>query len=308
MAFEPPPLKKGGVIGIVSPARTPHPEWIKKGRATLEKRGYRVVVHPQNYLKAGQLAGSDRERADAVMDMFSNPSINAIMCARGGTGAIRIVDLLDYKIIKRNPKPFVGFSDITCLLQAIRVKTGMVTYHGPMLWNFAHSHDARTEGDLFTQIGAGKKPKLKVKATCVRPGKAEGKLVGGNLSRIEILTGTDYDIPSKNTILFIEDVDEALYKLDIKLQHLRLAGKLKGLRGVIVGEMVDISDGETGHDKRTGNPYGRSLKQILLDNLPPNIPLCMGFPCGHGKYITTFPVGARVSVNVRKNSVDLLFS
>ena len=133
----PPPLKPGGSIGVISPGRWPKPEWIDKGKALLKKHGYQVVVHAQNYHKEGQLGGPDAVRAEAIMDMFMDRTIDAVICARGGTGSLRLLDKLDYKVIKKNPKPFMGYSDITVLLQSITKKCGFVTYHSPMLASFA---------------------------------------------------------------------------------------------------------------------------------------------------------------------------
>jgi len=306
----PPALKQGGTIGVVSPSRWPKPAWIAKGKALLERRGYKVVIHPQNYLKNGQLAGSDAARAGAIMDMFVDSAIDAIVCARGGTGAFRLLDKLDYKLIRRNPKPFVGFSDITNLLQAITARCGFVTYHGPLFWNFAHAHNPKTVNDMLAVVGNTKKNyRLWIpEAQCVRSGKASGVLVGGNISHLEHLMGTLYDWSGKGAILMIEDVDEPIYKLDEKLLHMRLAGKFKGVRAIIVGEMVDITDGETGFARKGDRPYGRSLRQIFMDVLPPDIPLCFDFPCGHGKYLTTLPIGAHTQLTLNTRGAELNFT
>src|SRR6202012_3946472 len=133
--------KPGGTIGVVSPARWAKPEYIDAGKRLLKKHGFEVVVHAQNYLKEGQLGGSDAARAEAIMDMFLDRTIDAVICARGGTRSLRLVDKLDYKLIKRNPKPFIGFSDITVLLQAITRRCGFATYHGPMFVSFADEYD-----------------------------------------------------------------------------------------------------------------------------------------------------------------------
>lgn len=302
-------LKIGATIGIVAPSRWPEPAWLEKGKAVLEKLGYKVVIHPQCYKKDGQLAGTDKERAAAVVAMFKDPKVDAILCGRGGTGANRMVDLLDFKTIKKHPKPFIGFSDITLLLQAIHKKCGFVTYHGPMMLSFARDHDKRTLADFSEVFAAGKKNKI-IKFTAVEGvalGKAKGELIGGNLSLLQTLLGTEYDWDSHGKILFIEDVEEPLYKIDRMLNHFRLAGKLKGLKAVIVGEMIDISDGISSISKNTQSPYGRDLKQMLLELLPKNIPLCFNFPCGHGKYITTLPYGAVVTLTVEAKTATLQF-
>lgn len=305
----PPPLKKGGSIGVIAPARWPAPEWLVKTTAFLKGRGYKTVVHPQNYLKNGQLAGDDKARTGAVMDMFADPAIDAILCARGGANAIRIVDKLDYKVIKRNPKPFIGFSDISLLLNAITKRCGFVTYHGPLAWNFAHDFDPRTADDLFDLL-ENKKKKYQRTYTdmeCIKSGKAEGVLVGGNLTRLELLMDTPYDWSAKDSILFLEDVDEVIYKLDEKLHHLRLAGRFKNVRAVLVGEMIDIADGENGFAKKGDNAYGKTLRDVFLENLPNDIPLCFNFPCGHGKYLTTLPIGAKTDLAVNTSGAELTF-
>ena len=300
----PPLLKKGGTIGIVSPSRWPEPEWIDKGKMLLEDEGYQVVVHAQNYLKDGRLAGQDAARAEAIMDMFADSTIDAVVCARGGAGAIRILDKLDYKLIKKNPKPFVGFSDATALLHAIQRKTGFVTYHGPMLWNLAHPHDPRTLDDLLgVLVGeATHRWKHYPEAVCLKEGRVEGALIGGNLTLLQNLIGTPYDWSAKDAILFIEDVSEPYYVVDRALHHLRLAGKFNGVRAVIVGEMVKVPNDE--HDSP---PYGRDLRQMLAEVLPPDVPVCVNFPCGHGTYLTTLPLGGIVKVTFGAKGAEIEF-
>ncbi len=295
------------MIGLVSPSRWPQPKWLDRCQALLEKRGYRTLVHPQNYLQNGQLAGSDSERVAAIHDLFANPAIDAILAMRGGANAIRIVDHLDYALIKKNPKPFIGFSDISLLLNAMTKHCGFVTYHGPMGWNFAHHPDPRTVDDLFDLLENKKKTYRRSfrGVVAARPGRAPGPLIGGNLTRLELLMGTAYDWSAKDSILFIEDVDEVIYKLDEKLCHLRLAGRFDKVKAVIVGEMVDIADGENGFARAGDQPYGKSLREIFMENLPPDIPLCFDFPCGHGKYLTTFPLGARTEITMTTDSVEL---
>ncbi len=304
-SFFPPSLKPGGTIGIVSPASWLKPAILAEAKKTLEKCGYKVVVHPQNHLRDGRLAGNDKARAKAIMDMFNDPKIDAVLCARGGVGgSMRLIDHLDFKRIAKNPKPFIGFSDVTFLLQAISKKCGFVTYHGPASSWLTGERNPKTLNDFLTVVGSKKKTiELNfVKTKTLRAGKAKGKLIGGNLTLLQDLIATDYDWSGKDTILFIEDVDEALYKIDRMLQHFRLAGKLKGLCAVLVGEMVAMTDGETPAEK-----YGKSLEQIIMDVLPRDIPVCMDFPCGHSNYLTTLPVGAAVEVNIGKNNTKLSF-
>ena len=297
------PLKNGATIGIVAPASAGDPDILAKGRRVLEEHGYRVVIHPQCYQRIGQLAGTDEDRASALMAMFRDPAIDAIMCARGGNGSIRLLDKLDYPLIKQNPKPFIGYSDITLFLQAISKNCGFVTYHGPMLASFGRDFDPRTADDFFAHIESERGlSRLAVPDVDILvSGEAEGVLVGGNMTLLQNMVGTAYDWSGRDAILFLEDVDEVLYRIDRTLQHFRLAGKFQNIRAVIFGDMIDVPDDETSHMREGERPYGRNIRQILEDNLPPNIPVCMNFPCGHGKHITTLPIGASVKLALGKH-------
>ncbi len=300
-SFFPPLLPPQGKVGIVAPSCHAPAAWLDAFEKKLMERGYQVVVHKQCSLKNGTLAGSDAERAQALMDMFVDPSIKAIFCVRGGTGSSQLLERLDYEAIQKNPKPFVGFSDMTALLNAITAKTGLVTFHGSMGWSFLPENtDARTEDSLFAMIAQGGCT-LPLSAIDVdREGAAQGRLVGGNLSLLQTLIGTPYDWSGENAILFIEDVEEPLYRIERTLTHLRLAGKFKGVRAVLVGEMVGILDEKPDLDPQEHTIYGHSLKDILRKHLPPAIPLAFNVPCGHGRHLMTFPVGASVSLTLKQ--------
>ena len=307
LAF-PPPLKPKGTVGLVSPGRWPEPAWIDKTKDFLREHGYQVVVHAQNYLQEGQLAGSDAARAEALMDMFADRTIDAILCTRGGTGSLRLLDKIDYEHISQHPKPFIGFSDMTALLHAVAQRSGFVTYHGPMCLNFARAdNDLRTGTDFLTVVGNRRKhcrlhyPEVE----CVRTGRAEGVLTGGNLTLLQHLIGTPFDWLSDNAILFFEDIDEPLYRIDRTFNHLRLAGKLQNVQAVLVGEMVDVTDNETGFVREGEKDYGRTLREIILEHVPPHALLAFRFPCGHGAYITTLPVGATVQLTLGARGAEI---
>lgn len=304
----PPSLKTKGTIGLVSPGRWPEPAWIDKTRVFLAEHHYQLEVHAQNYLKEGRLAGSDAARAEAVMDMFADSTIDAILCSRGGTGAMQLLDRLDYDLIRENPKPFVGFSDMTVLLHALSQRSGFVTYHGPMAVNFGKPDvDPRTGVDFMSVVGNRRKhsrlhyPDVE----CLHQGKTEGILLGGNIKLLQHLIGTPFDWSGQGAILFLEDVDEHLYKIDRALCHLRLAGKFQGLKGVLIGEMTKIPDYDEPADSI---PYGRELRDIFLDHLPADIPIGFNFPCGHGRYITTLPVGARVQLTLGPRGAEISYT
>lgn len=306
----PPALCKGGTIGIVSPAGWPEPEWIATGQRVLEAKGYSVKIHPQNYLRCGKLAGSDKARAEALIDMFCNPEVGAIMCGRGGVGSLRLLPLLDYDLIRRNPKPFIGFSDITILLHAIFSRCGFVTWHGPLIWNLAQSHHSpQTLTDLLAAITenaahvASRAPRC-FTATGLHTGTAEGVLIGGNLSMLQYLIDTPWDWSADGAILMLEDLGDELYRLDMRLRHFALAGKFKGVRAVVIGESINISDGDPDSSKPSDCPYGQTWREVILENVPPDIPVVMDFPCGHGQYITTLPIGAQIRLAVTPTETE----
>ncbi|MFA6280735.1 MAG: LD-carboxypeptidase [Bdellovibrionales bacterium] len=297
----PPLLPPHGKVGIVAPSCHAPRAWTDNFKKKLVERGYQVVVHEQCYLKNGTLAGSDEARAQALMDMFVDSSIKAVFCVRGGTGATQILERLDYDAIQKNPKPFVGFSDMTALVNTITMRTGLVTFHGPMGWNFlSENADVRTEEALFAMIEKGERTLTFPDLEIDREGAAQGRLIGGNISLLRTLIGTPYEWPSEESILFIEDVEEPLYKIEVAMTHLRLAGKFKGVRAVLVGEMIDILDEKPDLDPREHTVYGHSLKDIMLKHLPPDIPLAFNVPCGHGRHLMTFPVGATVSLSLKQ--------
>lgn len=307
-ASYPSPLKKGATIGVISPASgIKNPQSLDKGQRLLEELGFKVVLHPQNNLSWGQLAGGDEARAQAIMDMFSDGSIDAILCARGGNGSIRLLELLDYDLISRNPKPFIGFSDVTALLNAFHTRCGMITYHGPMLSSsFGNEYAPDTLKDfLHVLANAGSETVLKfTDVEVLTPGMAEGTLIGGNLMMLQSIAGTPYGWSGDKAILFIEDVDEMLYRLDRTLRHLHLSGILTGVAAVLVGKMNNIPDTETSFMRPDERPYGPNFRQIMKDIFP-NVPLALDIPCGHNPYITTFPVGAPARILLSDNTATM---
>lgn len=310
IATYPKPFQRGDTIGVISPASaTKDFQTLERGKRLLEQQGFRVVLHPQNNLSWGQLAGSDEARANAIMEMFSDPSINAILCARGGNGSIRLLEMLDYDVIARNPKIFIGFSDITALLHAFHTRSGLVTYHGPMLSsNFGVDHAPQTLDDFLKVLTqAGQETTLDFPGVeILTPGEAEGVLLGGNVTLLQNIAGTPYGWSGEGAILFIEDVDEILYRFDRTLRHFHLAGLLRGVAAVLVGEMTNVPDTETSFKRAGERPYGPTFRQILQE-LFPDVPLAVNLPCGHGPYTTTFPVGAHARVVLDDRGLRISF-
>lgn len=320
--IKPQRLHKGDIIGIVSPARWMEEEELYKTAAIFEQMGFRVKISPQNLQRNHQFAGSDKERCRAIEEMFEDNEVRAIVCARGGYGALRIIDILNYDLIAGNPKIFIGYSDITALLISIYKETGLITFHGPMLHSFINEVDPFTitylqhaicNPEPFS-IGEILSPPLEKGGTggfdavlsddnqvkVLRPGIAEGELIGGNLSILVNLIGTTHDFDTTGNILFIEDVDEYLYNLERMLIHMKRSGKLDKVAGLIIGEMTDMKDNNI--------PFGKVIDEIVLDIVgDTSFPIISNFPCGHGKSLMTMPVSIMARLECDEKGVNLSF-
>ena len=247
-------LKRGDTIGIIAPATAvTDPDQLAKATEALNYFGLNYKTG-KNVLKGdGYKTRTAEERLNDLHTMFSDKIISGVFCLRGGYGSAQLLDRIDYDLIKNNPKVFIGYSDITAMHLAINKFSGLITFHGPVLLSGFSNYTA----DYFNKalfntdpIGKIVNPELKsgirlVHPTrTIKPGKATGKLIGGNLSIICSLMGTPYEIDTKNKILFIEDVGEEPYRIDRMLTQLRLAGKLQQASGIIFGECNDCnSDG-----------------------------------------------------------------
>jgi muramoyltetrapeptide carboxypeptidase len=221
--------------------------------------------------------------------MFTDPQVSAIVCAKGGYGAPRIVDALDYGLIRRHPKRFVGYSDITALLLGIARHAGLETYHGPMLGDVADGLAPDSAAHLLAALTGTPAPDaaaaLLDQAVALRPGRAAGRLIGGNLSLLVNMIGTPTDFDTAGAILFLEDVDEPLYHIDRMLVHLRRAGKFAGIAGLMIGEMTKLRDGSV--------PFGATVEDMALAAIgDAAIPVVANFPCGHSPRQMTLPIGA----------------
>ena len=298
-------LKNNDVVGIIAPASpTSNPEKITKGLEYLERLGYRVKLGKNINNVYGYLAGKDKERIDDIHAMFNDKTVKAIFALRGGYGTPRLLHLLDYALIKRNPKILVGYSDITALQLAIYAKTGLVSFSGPMpgveMWN---GIDSFTEENFWRMItskksfGNVRNPDEK-DFICLQNGKAKGKLLGGNLSLITSLLGTPF-IPSfKNSILIFEEVDEECYHFDRMLSQLRLAGVLKEVKGIIVGEMTDVKPSDESKPFLTVdvslNEYLSSLNKPVITNVA----------YGHVPRKLTIPIGIQTTLNATNRTIS----
>ncbi len=308
--LRPPRLKAGDTIGLVSPSqaryeRTP----FAIATENLQALGFKVKEGKSLRARNGYFAGTDAERAGDLNAMFADPEVNGIISMSGGAGATRILNLLDYDQIRRQPKCLMGYSDITALLNAIQARTGLVTFHAQMAasdWNeFSLDYFRRVlmQGETVTFKNPvevkGVLTQVTDRMQTLRGGRARGRLLGGNLSVLNTLLGTPYLPDFRGAILFIEDVDEYIYRIDRMLAHLRAAGVLSQLAGVVIGQFVDCKPGEG---------YGRlALEEVFDDYFKPlNIPVYSGAMIGHIKRKFSVPVGLDAEIDADAGTITLL--
>ena len=297
-------IKKGATFGIVALSSPSKPELILEGKANLEKLGYKVVLGKScTSTYAMYLSGDDDLRASDLNKMFEDDSIDAIMCLKGGYGTPRIVDKLHYEMIKNNKKVFVGFSDVTLLLNTIYDKCDLITYHGPMMAiDFTDSFNQKSI-DSFNDVLVNQSRNYIInedneyKIKSIGNGVARGILVGGNLSLMDVMIGTPYQIDFKDKILLLEDVHEPIYRVDRMLQKLRLSGILSELKGVVIGGMTYKKVIKRDYD------YFELFKEFLE---PLNIPVLYGLPIGHVTPRLTVPIGAEVEIDVSKLTLKII--
>jgi len=303
-------LLRGQTIGIISPsaASADRMEYTFAKEA-MEAMGLKVKVGSNFKNRFGHLAGTDEERAADLNAMFADPEVKAIICLRGGSGAARILPLIDYEQVKANPKPLLGYSDITALHCALQSQTGLISFHGPNgsgSWNSFHANQFQqlffdqkllsfknevTKGDDL--VAKGNRIQTLTKGT------AEGKILGGNLTVLTALSGSIYYPDFQDAILFIEDVGEDPYRIDRMMSTLKLNGTLGKIKGFVFGQCSDC---------KPGSGYGAFTVDQIMDQyiIPLNIPAYIGAMIGHISKQFIIPVGARVRLNADQGSITLL--
>lgn len=306
----PGPLKKGDTVGLISPsAATPDRIQFDFARETMEALGLKVKFGQHLRERRGHLAGEDANRAADLNSMFADPEAKAIICLRGGSGAARILSLIDYKSIAAHPKPIVGYSDITALHCAIHSQTGLITFHGPNgtgSWNSFNANQFRQvfldQAMMTYQNEVVKTDDLVVKQNRIqtlRAGSAQGKLLGGNLTVLASLSGTPYYPDFQDSILFVEDVEEDPYRIDRLLSTLALNGTLSKIKGFIFGQCTDCNP--------SGGYGSLTLDEILDDYiLPLNIPAYRGAMIGHIQRQFILPFGAEVEMDSAQGKIRML--
>ena len=302
-------LNAGDVVGIVAPAGPITEKQAEQCAEKVKAAGFTPLLADGICKKFGYLAGTDVERASQLNKMFNNKNVKAIICARGGYGTSRILDYLDYDLIKENPKILGGYSDITALSLAVYKKTQLVTFHSSMLVPQATKY---TEDSMWQIFQHGKKGFIisceyeppqndyvySQKPTVLKSGKCRGTLIGGNLTLLETLIGRKYENIFKNKILFIEEVNEPPYKIDRMLTHLRNSINFSGIKGIIFGKMK----GCEAQDKDS-LPLDYVIDEFCLRA---DVPTIKYFSFGHVSSRCTFPIGVKVEMDTNELTVKLL--
>jgi muramoyltetrapeptide carboxypeptidase len=299
-------LTGGDLIGIVSPAGPiSDTSKIDRGVRYLESLGYRVTVGKNAALKKGYLAGSDKERVDDLHSMFANGDVRAIFCMRGGYGTPRLLRLLDYRLIARNPKILVGFSDITALQLALWHKCRLITFHGPMVGtDMAEAIDPYTE-EMFWRILSSDAESHKIsldKSVVLHRGSAVGRLLGGNLSLIVTLIGTPWFPRLSRAMLFIEEIGEEPYRIDRMLTQLKNAGILDSVSGILSGQLIDCVPQNLSTPQLTADQVLDELQRTLRK------PFLANAPFGHHPTKLTLPVGVRAKLDTHRRTLTFLES
>lgn len=305
----PPRLQAGATIGLISPAGAVFdPEDAEIVKDTLAQFGLEARVGANALEQRGYLAGTDEQRAADVMAMFADNTIDGILALRGGWGVARMLPLIDYSVIERNPKFLMGFSDITALLLAIYVKTGLITFHGPTgnsTWNeFSTDSLVSIAFDGGTPLMQNPVPTSfpvppADRIQTIHGGKAQGRLAGGNLSVLSTMIGSEFLPDWRGHLLFLEDVGEEVYRVDRMLTHLKLAGILDAVEGVIWGHCSNCTVGRA--------RASLTLEEVMRDHLGPlGKPVFYGSSIGHIRDKLTIPIGIRAEMDASLGTIRIL--
>jgi muramoyltetrapeptide carboxypeptidase len=309
--IKPARLRPGDNLAVVAPASAPaNPKKIDLALNALERLGFHPRPGKNLRRRHGFLAGSDRERAEDLMEAFGDPSVQGILCLRGGYGAARLLPLLDFKKIRRNPKVLVGYSDITSLHCALLVKAGIVSFHGPMLnSDFLKPRVPRfTRNSFLRNLTESRAPGSicqgydRRTVRVLAPGIASGRLVGGNLSILCASLATPFQPPFAGVILFLEEVNEEPYRVDRMLTQLLNAGVLQRVSGIAIGINQNCRDPKAGRSRE----YRQSMEDVFRDRLLPlKKPVVLGLPFGHARHNATLPIGVRAVLDGYKGELSI---
>ncbi|RYM06298.1 LD-carboxypeptidase [Sporolactobacillus sp. THM7-7] len=293
-------LREGDAVGVISPAGPPDRRHLSCAIGWLKQLGFQVRVGKSALEDHGYLAGSDDERLTDFHDMFADRSIRAVLCSRGGYGSARFADRIDYDLIRRHPKIFWGYSDITYLHTAIRQKTGLVTFHGPMLASdLGYADVPLLSKQLFSQLFQPMSLRYDEHVSALQVlsgGSASGELVGGNLSLLVSTLGTSFEIETRNKLLLLEDIGEKPYRVDSMMNQLRLAGKLEEAAGFVIGDFR-LSDEPDEADRAR-------FDEVLASYVAPlHKPAVSGFLIGHCQPHFSVPLGTEALLDADRKQL-----
>ncbi|MDD5757588.1 MAG: LD-carboxypeptidase [Desulfobulbaceae bacterium] len=296
--LHPPLLKRGDTIALAAPAGPIGEDLLRQGLQLLRDCGIKKVKYASDICRRDHyLAGSDQRRIEELHQLWDDDEVKAIIAVRGGYGCARLLPRLDFDLIRTKPKILVGFSDLTILLNTISRQTGLVTFHGPMLSTLVRDGRETLEATL-NELTVHAQQRLKIKdLEILRPGEAQGLLIGGNLACLAQLLATPYEPAWEGAILLLEEVNEAAYRIDRLLTQLSLAGRLDTLAGIILGDFLD-SDGHSINERDL-------IWQRLLDLTPETIPVWANFPAGHGRRNLLLPIGRTVHIDSSSAALEL---
>lgn len=296
-------LKKGDLVGVISPSSPPNLENLEKALPFLEELGLKVKMGKSVKEKYGYLAGDDDARLADLHDMFEDPEVAGIICAGGGYGAARYADRIDYAMIKENPKVFWGYSDITFLHTAIGEYSDLVTFHGPMLASDVgketfHERSRRMFGQLFEPFELFYSEEIS-ELTALTGGVAEGELVGGNLSLIRSSIGTKFELDVKGKILLIEDIDEEPYQVDEMLNQLRMARKFDEAAGIVIGDFKNSEPKKREESLTLDQVFEHYFSEL-------KVPVVKGFKIGHCEPHFSVPLGVQARLDADNKTLTIL--
>ncbi len=287
-------LKAGDTIGIVAPAGPFDREVFEQGMAAIRRMGFATEIDERIFCRQGYLAGTDAARAAQFNAMVANNKVQAVMAARGGYGALRMLESLDFETIRNRARAFIGFSDMTALHRAIFLRSGLATFHGPMVTTLARC-DEDSRLSWYRALTERIAPPIDLAGGRVlKPGVAQGMLTGGNLATLCHLTGTSIGRGFQGQILLLEDIGEATYRIDRMLTQMKMAGLFDGLAGVVLGSFEDCG---------SGDEIDALVLEVFADR---PIPIVAGAPVGHGRVNWTLPLGLSVRLDTGKGVLEFV--